>query len=107
MSDGNRASLSAALATLLVALGGMWAVLEVRDCRRSTAPVAVTADAPPLSAPPAHAPPPVVCTHEVCGERPTRLRCEDSSPCTRWRIDYEHHCDCDAWGPAPTEGGTK
>ncbi len=52
--------------------------------------------------------PSVVCTHEVCGERPAYLLGSDCSggACSRYRVTYEHHCDCDAWAPA-LDGGVE
>jgi len=53
-------------------------------------------------APPAPPPGPP-CTHEICTERPMRLRCTSSGTyvCHTYEIDYQHHCVCDTWGPAP------
>lgn len=47
------------------------------------------------------------CIHEVCAERPGKLVCIAEakgfreSYCGAFVIEYEHHCDCDQWGPAP------
>lgn len=64
---------------------------------------ALTAMAPPAAAPAPPASPP--CVREHCAERIARLKCEDeeqhgySSSCIRWKVLYEHHCDCVEWGP--------
>jgi hypothetical protein len=41
------------------------------------------------------------CIHQNCFERPAHLYCRrGSSPyCDDYLIAYEHHCDCDRWGP--------
>ena len=48
-----------------------------------------------------------VCIHEACSERPGWLECttRGSDSCVVFRIVYEHHCHCDTWAPAPTDGG--
>jgi hypothetical protein len=65
-----------------------------------TAPTEVTKPAQELFDPPS---PPPVCTHQVCAERPAYLFCEETwreHGCGKFRIQYEHHCDCDQWAPA-------
>lgn len=53
------------------------------------------------------------CIHQVCGERPRFLQCEawrvghQESACSRFEIQYEHHCVCDAWAPAPARETTR
>lgn len=64
---------------------------------------------PSASAPPAPAPTGPPCIHQLCAQRPAFLNCASEAVngqfstryCARWEIQYEHHCDCDAWGPAP------
>jgi hypothetical protein len=55
------------------------------------------------AAPPAPAPP---CIHEVCADRPVRLRCHGGGMyyCNGYDIDYEWHCRCDTWGVVPPDG---
>lgn len=79
---------------LLVAIS-----LIVCACRSS--------DPPPIAADPVNSAEPASprCTHEVCAERPKRLRCTNpeygvyNQTCRVYEIDYEHHCHCDTWGP--------
>ena len=56
------------------------------------------------AAPPEQAPP---CVHEVCGDRPVRIRCYSATTyfCNEYAVDYERHCHCDAWGVVVKDGG--
>lgn len=70
---------------------------------------AVEAPAPEASMVPLPTPPPPICVNQNCHQRPKFLECAYESVngqystryCTRWEIQYEHHCDCDRWAPAP------
>ena len=79
------------------------------------------APAPPPPAPPLPAsssplseapwpprPPAPPCIHYDCRDRPHRLNCVGWSAtwrsCDSWAVEYENHCDCDTWGPAPPPG---
>jgi hypothetical protein len=46
-----------------------------------------------------------ICTHEVCFNRVSGLDCNGNGPnfCYHYRIQYEYHCDCDRWAPAPSK----
>lgn len=97
MREGAIAGVSFAVAVLI----GAAVALYNRPVNIEPVPVLPdTSRAPPVAGPP--------CIHEVCGERPRFLNCVytngGSSPsapryCARWAIEYEHHCDCDRWGP--------
>ena len=69
-------------------------------CSTPVDPIAPALDA----APPEPAPP---CIHEVCADRPTRLRCANESMyfCRTYVVDYEWHCRCDTWGVVARDGG--
>lgn len=75
--------------------------VSVSACYTESQPVSVEESKP--TSPPA---PP--CIKDVCAQRPGWLRCESPQTgyCRVYRIDYEHHCDCVAWGPLP-DGGAK
>lgn len=51
------------------------------------------------------------CIHEVCGERPARLKCDQFSTgrCDGYAVLYERHCVCDRWATLAEEqdGGAK
>jgi hypothetical protein len=73
----------------------IWLVCMLLGCADVPAP-------PPGST----APPAPPCIHEVCAERPVRLRCEDINSmhyCRVYAIEYEHHGTCDRWA-SPGDG---
>jgi hypothetical protein len=73
--------------------------LCVSACYTESQPVHVEEPPPPPSPP---------CIKEVCAQRPGWLVCETpyTGMCGKYRIAYEHHCDCVEWGPLP-DGGAK
>jgi hypothetical protein len=76
-------------------------VLSASACYTESQPVSVEESKPaPPPAPP--------CIKEVCAQRPGWLLCETpyTGLCGKYRIAYEHHCDCVEWGPLP-DGGAK
>ena len=69
-----------------------------------------TAARPPLATMPPAGPSAPPCIHEVCGERPKRLRCVAAAAvggakCEAFDIEYARHCTCDAWGTVAADGG--
>ena len=81
----------------------LMAIVCALDGGASDPPVPV-ADVVAIASPATTAPP---CIHEVCGDRPTRLRCNhwSGSSCDGFDIHYARHCTCDAWGTVATDGG--
>ena len=75
-------------------------LLALAACSTPTERITPASDA----APPEPAPP---CIHEVCEDRPVRLRCHYGGMyyCNEYVFDYEWHCRCDTWGAVPTRDG--
>jgi hypothetical protein len=84
-----------AVAFLVCLIVGAPAVLFAA-CSRREPPAPVRREAGPDPAPPP-------CVREVCAQRPGWLVCESGLTyyCARYRVAYEHHCDCAEWGPPP------
>ena len=93
---GNRMALGCAV----LLIGGLALAI-------GTAIVPASAPAQPSPVTTTAAPPAPPCIHEVCGDRPARLRCYDYTThlCRGYAIDYEHRCTCDACGAVATDGG--
>ncbi len=64
-----------------------------------TAPAEVTKPVEGLFDPP---PPAPICIHKNCFERLSGMACDEGiNWCRHYSAQYEHHCDCDQWAPAP------
>ena len=104
LTSTQRSRLAWVGATVLV-VGFAALVVCLRDDAAPVTDDVATAERAPLAMPAGQAAPP--CIHEVCSDRPARLRCNhwSGSSCDGFDINYEHHCRCDTWGTVATDGG--
>lgn len=97
-AQGNRIGFGCAVLVICGIALGIGTAIVPATAPAEPSPVAATVTPAPTAPP---------CIHEVCGDRPARLRCNhwSVSSCDVFDIHYERHYTCDTWGTVAADGG--